>query len=507
MGQNAGDPRAAPIRVLLIEPHARDVEAIRAAVAAEPQPVIEMTVAERLSGAIDRLGSGQIHAVLTSLTLPDGEGLAIVNALRAHASGMPVIVMLDADNPAYGLAAIQQGVQDVLVKGQYSSRQLVRALQYAIERRRVEKRTASLKDDYVSTVTHELRAPLLVIQESVALIRDQSLGTLNNEQRSFLDTVASHVDRLQELVNGLLDLSKIDAKRLVLARRAIDLGNLVNAACAAFQVIAKGRSIVCAAGPLPPVFADANRVTQVLTNLLINAIKFTPEGGTITVSADLCGDGVRCAVTDTGPGIPKEYQAELFQRFRQFVPLEGGPPKGTGLGLAICKELVELHGGAITMSSEPGRGTTFAFTLPVYHEAAALAALFQDTVADSRTKDGTCGLLVIDGAAACDEAAAARGMARAEVLEEFESAIRKALRGDRVMLLAGGVLAVFAVTHAQGVQAIARRLQIHGEQWLAQTAGKPVGARIRCACALYPQDGTAFDALLACASARLRECS
>jgi len=230
-------------------------------------------------------------------------------------------------------------------------------------------RTNRAKDQFLANVSHELRTPLNSIIGFSELLLMQDTGALTEPQRDFIETVARNGRHLLQLISELLDLSKIAAGRLELAREPLALDAVLREAADSVHALVEAHHHTLALD-LPAasltVSADRTRVRQVLLNLLSNAIKFTPDGGRVTLGARLeDGDrGVRLWVTDNGIGIAPADHARLFQ---EFVQLDASPSRrfeGTGLGLALCKRMVELHGGTIGVESALGRGSTFWFTLP-----------------------------------------------------------------------------------------------------------------------------------------------
>jgi signal transduction histidine kinase/HAMP domain-containing protein len=228
------------------------------------------------------------------------------------------------------------------------------------------------KDLFLSNISHELRTPLNSIIGFTDLLLTEDTGpSLSDQQRDFLETVARNGRHLLELINELLDLQRIAAGRMELTPEAVDLAALLTETTGSVQAqVQKHRHALVVTPPSPGlrVQADRGRVRQVLLNLLSNAIKFTPEGGRITVTAGPVNGGggseVRIAVTDTGIGIAAEDQPKLFQEFSQLDASASRKYEGTGLGLALSRRLIELHGGAIGVESEMGKGSTFWFTLP-----------------------------------------------------------------------------------------------------------------------------------------------
>ncbi len=233
-----------------------------------------------------------------------------------------------------------------------------------------------LKSEFVATVSHELRTPMTAIKGYVDILLMGAAGPLTEQQRQFLNTVKSNTERLNLLVSDLLDISRIEAGHISLIKEEIDLGKLIQEVVAEVKRIAKDENRpmnfeVEIAPDLPHIYADRERIRQVVENLVENAYRYTPEGGKITVRAYPLNEGeIQVDVIDTGIGIPPEEQERVFERFyRGENPLVMASA-GTGLGLSIVKTLVEMHNGEIWLSSEgiPGKGSTFSFKLPVKGE-------------------------------------------------------------------------------------------------------------------------------------------
>jgi PAS domain S-box-containing protein len=224
-----------------------------------------------------------------------------------------------------------------------------------------------LKNDLVNSVTHELRTPLTSIKGYVEFLEDGLGGPLSPEQEAFVHQIEKGADRLAWLVDDLLDFARIDAGTFQVRLEDGELGAKIREIVESLRPQAEDAhlrlEVVLPTAPLAARM-DVHRIGQVLINLLNNAIKFTPPGGTIRVTAFQADGQLRCEVTDTGIGIPSSELPKLFQRFSQ---LEGGlrQGRGTGLGLNITKSIVEAHGGRIGVESEPGQGSTFWFTLPL----------------------------------------------------------------------------------------------------------------------------------------------
>ena len=238
-----------------------------------------------------------------------------------------------------------------------------------------EREVDRMKSEFISLVSHELRTPLTSIKGFVDLLLDGEAGEIGEEQREFLDIVGHNADRLVALINDLLDVSRIEAGKIELDRVSLDLGRIIRGVANAFrpQIEAKGQTLALdLASELPTISGDTERITQIVTNLLSNAHKYTPRGGTLAIAAARAGDTIRVSVRDSGIGLAPEDQAKIFTKFFRARNRTTQEVPGTGLGLAITRALVELHGGAMDVESVAGRGSTFSFSLPL--DTAALPA-------------------------------------------------------------------------------------------------------------------------------------
>lgn len=231
-----------------------------------------------------------------------------------------------------------------------------------------EREVDRLRTEFLSMVSHEMRTPLTSIKGYVDLLQTGAVGPVNAEQREFLDIIKTNTDRLVKLINDLLDLSRIEAGRLELKQELVDIGLLTR------QVVNTLRPIIDAkqqqvafdvASNVPLAYVDKDRVTQILTNLISNASKYTPPNGHLGIAAHPeNAQQIRVDVKDDGIGIAEKDQAQLFSRFYRTSNPATQDIDGTGLGLVITRSLVELHGGRIFVNSAPGQGATFSFTLP-----------------------------------------------------------------------------------------------------------------------------------------------
>jgi signal transduction histidine kinase len=233
------------------------------------------------------------------------------------------------------------------------------------------------RQELVASVSHELRTPLTSITGYLALLGDDDVGPLNDEQQRYVTVVQRNADRLLTLIEEVLTFSKVESTHFRLDVTPVDLAAVLVSARAAMLPAASARDVwfSCAVDDSPVVVdGDAAQLERVVLNLAGNAIKFTPPGGKVVLAANRCGDLVELSVTDTGVGIPLAEQSRLFIPFYRATGAKQQEVQGTGLGLAIVHTIVERHGGSVIVSSEEGVGTTVRVTLPALGSRTATPA-------------------------------------------------------------------------------------------------------------------------------------
>ncbi len=221
-----------------------------------------------------------------------------------------------------------------------------------------------LKSNLVATVAHEFRTPLTSLRMALHLCLEQVVGPITDKQADLLYVARQDTERLQQIVDDLLDLSRIQSGRIELHQRPVDAASIARDAAQAFRAPAESKGIDLRLELLPSlgtVVADPERIDLAFANLVGNAVKYTPAGGSVAISAERRGGVVRYSVTDNGPGVPPELRQAIFEK---FFRRPGATTPGAGLGLFIAKEIVEAHGGKIGVEGEPGAGSTFWFELP-----------------------------------------------------------------------------------------------------------------------------------------------
>jgi phosphoserine phosphatase RsbU/P len=371
--------------ILLVEDNPGDADLVRLRLV-EGNSEVSVNCVPRLSDALACLDVETPSLVLLDLNLPDSHGAETFRKVVKKAPNVPVVILSGQDDEALAIKALHQGVQDYLVKGDITSKQLERAIHYAVERQGLlraleitRKNQIEFKNQFLSHVSHELRTPLTCIHQYVTILLDGLAGAMTPDQNDHLKTVLKSVNQLHAMIRDLLEATRADSGKLRIEQRCIDIGELIYQAVAMMKPTADERRVtleVALDPTIPLVYADPDRTLEVLINLIDNGIKFTPAEGSIAVKASMVEtdpSAVYISVSDSGRGIPQESLPLVFERMFQDPEAVDGNRNGLGLGLYIAKEIVTLHGGRIWVASKPGVGSTFSFTLPFYSLSKLLA--------------------------------------------------------------------------------------------------------------------------------------
>ena len=337
------------------------------------------------------------------------------------------------------------------------------------------------RSEFISRVSHELRSPLTVVKESLSLVSDGTAGPASDKQREILQMGLENVERLNRLIDALLDIAKIEAGVMPLNLAGADLRALAAAAAADYAYLAAERHVQLGSG-LPPeplrAWCDADKVREVLDNLLSNALKFTPQGGSVTLSLRPWEGQALFCVENTGAGIEPQDLPKLFTKFAQLGREAG--VKGTGLGLAICRGIAEMHQGKVWAESEPGRSTRFFLLLPAlgFDEAARL--LVRREIALAGGNRSFCSITLalpgdLPGLAGADGAAA-----------RIEAFLRTRLRSAHAAVKRRD--GQYTVLVSDSGAAECARTVAFLEAGIREMGVIPPGARLTTAALVYPDD-------------------
>ncbi|KQT90711.1 hypothetical protein ASG49_13205 [Marmoricola sp. Leaf446] len=311
--------------------------------------------------------TGPVAPLLPDLAAFAALGVAVVAGVSDTAQAVLVALVLGIT----GLRQVLLTTTNLRLRGDLERRVADRTQeleQLTAEHRRLD----AMKQEFVSAVSHELRTPLTAIRGSLELLADGDAGELPAPARPVVEMAARGSERLSRLVDDIIDLERLESGEFGVHPAPHDLLPLLADAVGSLSVLACDAGVVVRIAACPArVVCDGDRITQALVNLVGNALKFTPPGGTVTVDARRTGEALLVSVADTGRGIPPGELEAVFDRFHQVEPDDARQQSGTGLGLSITRRIVEANGGRIWAESEPGVGSRFSFTLPLADDGAA----------------------------------------------------------------------------------------------------------------------------------------
>ena len=379
-----------PVRVLLVEDDEDDAVLTRQLLRDIDADGYDLDWVSNFDEGVARLARAGYDVCLADYQLGGRDGVEFIREAISRGAGTPIILLTGQGNRSVDVAAMNAGASDFLGKEDLSASLLERAIRYSIQQKKSEQQRIRLlmeqaaraeavaenraKDEFLAVLSHELRTPLTaVLLSASALAHDESITPA---ARDMVSIIRRNVELEARLIDDLLDLTRITRGKVELRREVVDVHEQIDYAlrvCCAAEIQEKGVTahLRCEAARFH-VWGDAARIQQVLWNLVKNAVKFTPKGGTIDVRTANGEEGrLRIEVQDTGIGISPAALPKIFNAFEQADRSITRRFGGLGLGLAICRALVQLHGGQITASSPgPNRGSTFRIDLPVTTPAA-----------------------------------------------------------------------------------------------------------------------------------------
>lgn len=394
-----------PIRILLVEDDEDDYVATRLMLDEAERITVELAWAESAERARELVVAGDYDLLLVDHRLGSSTGLEFIRQAMENGLRGPFILLTGIRDDTIDNEALDAGVADYLVKGTIDSTLLERSIRYALqharfvdELERTRRRQLKLKDQFLSHVSHELRTPIAAVYQFVTILLDGLAGDLGTEQREYLRIALRNVEQLGRMVDDLLEATRAQTDQLRANPVRASAAAMISAAYTQYEQQAAdcGVTLVTECPEDLSLLADPARVHQVLTNLLNNALRFTPVNGSITITAEASPDGNSAviSVVDTGPGIDAADVERIFDRLGQAgaTATLSASRQGLGLGLFICRQLVELHGGRIWVDSTPGAGSAFRFTLPLW----SLSDWVQPAIARSVATGGPLMLLRVD---------------------------------------------------------------------------------------------------------------
>lgn len=367
---------AAPMadnRILVVDDTPSNIQTIAAIL---KENGYQISVAQNGAQALEVVARVKPALILLDVVMPVMDGLEVCRRLKAdeNFASIPIIFLTGKTETNDIIRGFEAGAVDYVAKP-FNTRELLARVHTHLTFRRQQKELKEnyrrlselegLRDSLVHMVVHDLRSPLLGLSGCLQMLQGDLAGTLGPEQATDLDSAMDAARRLGEMVTSLLDVSRLEAGEMPLQKLDIDLYTIIDRAVDSLGALTRDRRIVTAPPGVPvTALCDPDIVGRIVTNLVGNAIKFTPTGGEVRVAAELIGDEVRVTVADDGPGIPSGFRERIFEKFGQVANKEVGMPPSSGLGLAFCKLAVQAHGGTIGVDSKVGTGSTFWFRLP-----------------------------------------------------------------------------------------------------------------------------------------------
>ncbi len=384
------------IKILIICQSAQRIELLQQLLQQLQQLTVDTEVVADIDHAKKLLSSDGINLILFDANLPEEREDHLLMTLLSDYPEVPVIEFGETFDLALEERLLNVGAQDYLPLSKVTPVGLMRTVRRSLERHRMMKESEVLKDNvhllsavklantelehrnqeimqFYQTISHELKTPLTSVVSFVSILTDEISGPVNLKQKEYLEIIQKNCNQITTCVNDLLTIASMETAKFQLHTKKLDLNELLDRIVKSIEPMAlkKNQQLTLKADKVPFILGDDVRITEVLNNLLSNAMKFTPDRGSITVKVQLCKSDksfVEVFVIDTGAGIGEKHVERIFDRLYQIEGADVHSERGLGLGLHICQQIVKLHGGQILVKSQLGRGTTFTFTFPIAGE-------------------------------------------------------------------------------------------------------------------------------------------
>ena len=369
-----------PLRLLLVEDNPGDARLLQEELKEVASARFEVRHVTRMAEALAAVGEPGLDVVLLDLSLPDGHGLSNIERVVQAAPALPLVVLTGTDDEQLAMRAVHAGAQDYLVKGQVTGPLLVRALRYAIERKRAEeglkreeaaRQTALFREQFLGILGHDLRNPLQAISGNAALLL--RYGGLSEPQRKALNRISISSDRMARMISDILDFTRTRlGGGYTLQRTWMNVHEVLKQVVEELEVAHPQKRFELSVAGTGWGEWDADRIAQAASNLVGNAVQYSPEDSPVRVLARDEGDGVRVEIHNLGTPIPAERLPHIFDPFvRGREGSRSGSRSGLGLGLYITYEIVKAHGGSLQVRSTEAEGTCFWLKLPRHPPSAA----------------------------------------------------------------------------------------------------------------------------------------
>jgi len=513
------------LKVIIVDDSSTDIEITMESLKSAEGFDMEMDTAGSGMEGLEKIDKNRFDLIILDYRMPGMSGLDFMNKLGERKIDIPVIMSTGESDTRIAVEVMKTGAYDYVSKDEIFKGGISLVLKRTLERyeekkerQRLEietkkyaeklekandqlKKLDQMKDSFVSMVSHELRTPLTIIKEFISIISDEIPGELTKDQREYVDIITENIDRLARLINNLLDISKIEAGREEIKRKLIDIVKVAKGVISTLKPGVDEKNIELKTlfrVPSPSVYADSDMIIQIFTNLLGNAIKFTPQRGQITVTIIDQGKELECSVADTGVGIAPENIDKVFGKFQQFGRVASAGTKGTGLGLAISKELVHKHKGKIWVESKGGKGSKFSFTLPNHTAESLFKESVDNGIKHAVENNSKMSLVIVSLADLDGLRQRLTGEVVESLLEDMAEALRNSLRreeGDTAIKGIDEVAVVLAECNKEDASRVEGRLFHILEEYLMR---KKMAEKIKLqfGCATYPDDSPSGEELI-----------